>query len=117
MAGLLIPPPFLSELVIHHDKLISLVDVHYIQTLLWSKKKCEYNLSIFKFLMFCVLSVDFNKKLFFCFSDISKPPRTPTKKNHLTEDREIPSPDGGLSNPAFSDGEQDLSLIEEGWYI
>ncbi|XP_069116098.1 uncharacterized protein [Argopecten irradians] len=43
---------------------------------------------------------------------LSSPPDTPTKKNHLQEVRDVPSPEGGVSNPAFSD--IDVSLAEEG---
>ncbi|XP_033734432.1 uncharacterized protein LOC117323364 [Pecten maximus] len=43
---------------------------------------------------------------------LSSPPGTPSKKNHLQEVRDVPSPEGGVSNPAFSD--IDVSLAEEG---
>lgn len=43
---------------------------------------------------------------------LSSPPDTPSKKNHLQEVRDVPSPEGGLSNPAFSD--PDASLVEQG---
>ncbi|OWF54335.1 uncharacterized protein LOC110445247 [Mizuhopecten yessoensis] len=43
---------------------------------------------------------------------LSSPPGTPSKKNHLQEVRDVPSPEGGVSNPAFSD--VDISLAEEG---
>ncbi|XP_060067560.1 uncharacterized protein LOC132547778 [Ylistrum balloti] len=43
---------------------------------------------------------------------LSSPTNTPSKKNHLQEVRDVPSPEGGVSNPAFSD--IDVSLAEEG---
>ena len=50
------------------------------------------------------------------FVDLLKPVSTPTKKNHLIEEREVPSPDGGVANPGFNDSDipADISIAEEG---
>ncbi|KAK3092621.1 hypothetical protein FSP39_005070 [Pinctada imbricata] len=48
--------------------------------------------------------------------DLSRPPDTPEKNNLKDNDHGARSPDGGFSNPAFSetDGQGDLGLAEEG---
>lgn len=47
-------------------------------------------------------------------SDLLKPTSTPAKRAILVEDCELPSPDGGVSNPVFNDSDVDINLAEEG---